>query len=397
MYIQKKAHKKIMLFFILSIFLCSVMYSQVFFDTEAGIALDALPNRSFDGAELHVRGFHGSQIQLGSKALIESEFSFKTQDLLLNQFFNEIPADFTIDKLSFSYQINGLHFNTRLSVFAGTQDIIGSDNFAKKYFGTKSFSSTIFDKEIAIPESGIFGINGFGIEANTVFSPSFGTSFYAYHNEKDSEDTLNLDLRLVGVANAAIVDFTFGTSMPFDTKDEKGNDAFLVVKTVNLHTALSLLIGNNPYANLYLQAGATKIQTDPEEGTDALSLDDLHLLIEPRFTIGNMYSSLSFFFMPQSTVSLIEHIQYPVGASLYMDFGQNLGKTSINYGGSATVSYKEAEALNFDVEEFSVILVPFVSLTSGSGEMKISIPVNVLEYEHPENMFFASISYKTTI
>ncbi len=394
---KEKNFRRVITLLLANILLLTALNAQVFYDAEAGIAVDTVPKISFKGADLNVRAFYGSQIQLGNNVLIEGEFSFITESVLQNIFLQDIPAQFSLDKLSLSYNIAGRNFNTRISGFAGNHDTVGTDDFFMTYFGTQSFNSSLFEQQIAFQQPGIFAIDGFGLEVNTVFTNSIAAAFYAYYNERYTYNQVNFDIRLAGVSDIAIIDFIFGASLPIDTKDSSGNDAILVIKRADLHTAVSLLIGDNPFANLYLQLGSTRIQIDPSTDINPFSLENLHVLIEPRFNIGNVNTSLSLFFIPAETVALIEYIEHSVGGGFHIDFTKNFGRTKANFGAHTTVSYEDGLDLEFNVSALSVMFVPYASFGSGSGELKISAPFKPLEYKTPEKMISATISYKASL
>ncbi len=394
----KKLKKVLVSLALFSIFLFNAS-AQVFFDSEGGVGLDTIPKAGFEGIDLNVRAYYGAQIQLGNNLLIESEFSFFTDSIIDKIFLQDVPANFSLDKLSFSYNIAGLNFNSRVSAFAGTQDVFGTDDFAKKYFGARSFDSILLEKRIGYDQPGIYSIDGFGLELNTVYNTSVATAFYAYYNEGFGKKQLNFDSRIVGIANAVIADFSFGVSLPFDDSNSSG-DALLVIKRADLHSGLTLLIGNNPYANLYLQAGVTRIQINPDVGEKVFSLENLHVLLEPRFAVGNARTSLAFFIMPQSTVDLIDYIEYSSGASYSLDLTSNLGVVKLNYGAHISASYNDINGLIenpvFNIDDLSVVGTPYVTFAVGSGSFNVSAPISVLRFTEPDKMFKIAVSYKAS-
>ncbi len=395
MLFQTTIRKKIFVAIVASLFLFANVHAQVYFDSEGGVAIDALPKAGFAGADMNFKAYYGTQIQLGNDMLFEGEFSFTTANLFQDIFLQEIPGTFNLDKLSLSYQIAGRNFNSRVSIFAGTNDVIGTDDFAQKYLGALPFESSVFEKKIAENQPGILSIDGFGFEANTVFDSSFATSFYGYYNERFNAKQLNFDLRLVGLTEGSVIDFLFGSSLPFDNVDASGNTALLVIQRADLHAALSMLVGNNPYANLFLQVGTSRIQLDPPAGSSLFSFEDLHVFIEPRFSIGNVNMSLAMFYLPQYTVDLIDYIENQVGAGLNLDIETNTGTTKSNIGFHASVSYEDALMLQFDNSKLSVNVAPYIEMNEGNGQLKISVPLKVYNFSTLEEIITASVSYKT--
>ncbi len=389
--------KKYLVILALCVVIIPATFAQVFFDSEGGMALDVIPKVDFKGVELQTRAFYGAQMQLGNDILIESEFSFLTENIFGNIFMQDIPSNFSLDKLSFSYNVAGLDFNSRFTAFAGTHDGIGTDQFAQKYFGARAFDSTLFEQQISLPKASIFSINGFGIEANTVFGSSTATAFYAYYNEKYGFKQLNFDLRFVGIGNAIIADIAFGTSLPFDSTDSNGEDVILIIRRADLHTGLSMLIGNNPHANFLVQAGVTRIQIKPDPGNSIVSYQDIYALIEPRFTIENVNLNFSFFMLPDEVIETIPYIEHTLGTGIYFNAAQNFNGTKGNVGAHLTATYQDLLGdLSFDLSRLSVLVTPHFNLEFANSNLAISTPLNILKYKNPEEMIDISISYKTS-
>ncbi len=399
---NKNNRQKLIAILIASVLFSTAAYAQVFTNSEGGIAVDALPKSEFSGLDFNVRGGFESQIQLGNSVLLETEFSFRTNNLFDNIFIEEVPSTFTLDKLSLSYSISGLDFTTRVTGFTGTYDVVGSDDYIQKYFGTQPFDSVIFEKSIAMQQAGIITIDGYGVEISTLFDSGLSAGLYGYYNDKIDEDSmeevrnLNFDVRFATVTDSVILDFIFGTSLPFENKDSSGDNVVVLIRRADVHAGLNLLLGSSPHANVLLQAGVTRIQTKPPTGEDVFSLKNLHIFLEPRFAVNNVETSLSLFMMPQSTVNLIEHIEYSTGGGLNINVITNLGRVQSHFGAHVTASYDTTDDFAFNLDRFSLLANPYAEFKIGSGELKISAPIKPLNYDQAENMFNLSVAYKTT-
>ncbi len=392
-----KKFKRVMIIIVMLLCISSIQ-AQVFFDSEGGMAVDILPEVDFKGAELSVRSFFGAQMQLGSNFLLEGEFSFLTNNIFGNIFLQDIPAEFSLNKLSFSYNLAGLNYNSRITAFAGSHDGVGTDQFMRKHFGTHSIDSPLFQPQIGLEPASIIPIDGYGLEVSTIFGTSTAAAFYAYYNDKFLFNQLNFDFRFVAVANAIIADVVFGASLPFDKTDSDGSEVIVIIRRADLHAALTMLIGNNPYANLYLQAGVTRIQINPDPGNEIFALEDLHILFEPRFTIGNVNINISAYMMPQETVDLTPYIEHTIGGILYINAGTNFGRTKADFGSHISAGYEDLLSdITFDLARLSLMVTPYFNLSMGGGELEVSAPVRLLEFMTPEKMVSASISYKISL
>ncbi len=394
--LKKNVKKWVVIFGLITLLIPSI-YSQVFFDSEGGMALDTIPKADFKGVELNARAFYGAQMQLGYNILLETEFSFNTENIFGNIFLQEIPAEFNLDKLSFSYNLAGLNYNSRITAFAGTYDGVGTDQFAKKYFGAHSYDSPLFEKQIAYNQASIIPIDGFGLEMNTVFGTSFATAFYAYYNEKFTFKQLNFDLRFVGIGNSIIADFALGASLPFDNTDADGNDVILIVRRADLHTGLSMLIGNNRSMNLFLQAGVTRIQINPDPGNEIFSLEDLYAYLEPRFIIDNVDLHFAGYILPEDIVETIPYIEHTVGGLIYFNAAKNIGRAKSNFGAYISAGYADVFTNTTpDLSRFSTMITPYFDVGIGNGVIECSFPIKVLEFSSPDKMITGTISYTTT-
>ncbi len=385
--------KKTFVILVIFCMLITGLSAQVYFDSEGGIALDVLPQNNFTEIDMNISAFYAAQIQFSNDVLFESAFSFNTLDITNNVFMQDIPTEFSIDKLSLSYYIAGRDFDARVSLFAGDHDTIGSDEFAVKYFGTQSFGSPILEKQVATDEASIIPIDGYGLAISSIYSKTFGTAFYGYYNQRFSQKQLNFDIRFVGVTDAFIGDFAFGTSLPFDSKDSAGNPIILIIRRADLHLGMNMLIGNNPHANLYLQAGIARIQLKPDPGNEVFSLSDLHVFLEPRFAVGNVKFNFAAFMLPLDTIDKVEYIDKPHGASFYLEVLSNTGRIKRSNGVLVSASVDDFFDQNFDISKLSINAVPFVEYTIGEGTFKIALPIKPLEYQDFANMLSLNVSY----
>ncbi len=397
-----KRVKKIFVIVVLLVLPVLMLSANIFFDAEGGMAIDSIPKENFSGVEFNVRGYYGSQIQIGEDFLFESEFSFLTDNIFEDIFLENISSSFSIDKLSLSYNIKGINFNSRISAFAGINDYIGSDAYFRKYFGVIPFDSPLFEKQIAVEKPSFMSVDGYGLEISTIFPASIGTAFYTYYTEKvyadEKQKQLNFDGRFTWVGESFLGDVSFGASLPFEEEDADGEKVIMVIRRADLHTSATLLIGNNPHANLFMQFGVTRLQINPPSGEKVFTLENLHIFIEPRFAVKSTNISISGFMLPQETVNLIPHIEHTIGGGVYFDIAQNIGISKAKFGSHITASIGNvlgSSATNTNTEmDISVIASPFAKFQFGTGELNITLPIKALEYEDFGKMFSSTISYK---
>ena len=205
---------------------------------------------------------------------------------------------------------------------------------------------------------------------------------------------MNTDIRVAGVSNAFVGDFLFGASFPLESTDADGNAVVLIIRRAEFHLGFTALIGDNPYANLYVQAGLARIQAKPDSGNSVLSLADLYAFIEPRFALYKTVFSLSMFTLPEQTYKKTAHIDEATGAAFMIrSTACNLGSTQGIFGGIACACVPNPAVTDFNPDNIVFKLVPFAEFTVKTGALSLCVPVRPLEYNNVSRFISLSASY----
>ena len=383
-------------FIIFSVFAFVPIFSaDIFSDTASGGAIDFLPSAASSNPEVQFRGFYRTQVQIGERFLANTAFSLKTGNIFGDIKLRDIPSLFNIDELSLMYRFKIEKAASQFALFAGEYETGGSDTFTQRYLGTKAFASYLLEKEIGFKTPAIIPVGGAGGSFTVKYAVPAASVLYVYYNEQFGKNRLNTDIRIAGVSNALIADFMFGTSLPFENKDANGNNVILLIRRADFHAEISLLIGGNPFVNLFMQAGVTRIQTNPDPGDSVFSLSDLYAFFEPRFSTRAAVFSLSAFHLPLSVYENIPYIDYPLGAA-FMIKSIPIDLKSIQgvFGCIFVASTVNPLVSAFSMQKLSAQVVPFAEFTAPQGVFKVKVPVKPLAYADWKKMFSITASYK---
>ena len=383
-------------FIIFSVFAFVPIFSaDIFSDTASGGAIDFLPSAVSGNPEVQFRGFYRTQVQIGERFLANTAFSLKTGNVFGDIKLRDIPSLFNIDELSLMYRFKIEKTASQFALFAGEYETGGSDTFTQRYLGTKAFASYLLEKEIGFKTPAIIPVGGAGGSFTVKYAVPAASALYVYYNEQFGKNRLNTDIRIAGVSNALIADFMFGTSLPFENKDANGNNVILLIRRADFHAGISLLIGGNPFVNFFMQAGVTRIQTDPDPGDSVFSLSDLYAFFEPRFSTRAAVFSLSAFHLPLSVYENIPYIDYPLGAA-FMIKSIPIDLKSIQgvFGCIFVASTVNPLVSAFSMQKLSAQVVPFAEFTAPQGVFKVKVPVKPLAYADWKKMFSITASYK---
>ena len=387
------------IFIIFSVSLLLPIFSADFFsDTASGGAVDFLPSAASGTPEVQFRGFYRTQVQIGERFLANTAVSLKTGNLFGDIKLRDISSLFNIDELSLMYRFKIEKTASQFALFAGEYEAAGSDTFTQRYLGTKSFASYLLEKETGFKTPAIVPVGGAGGSFTIKYAVPVANALYLYYNEQFGKNRLNTDIRIAGVSNALIADFMFGTSLPFENKDANGKDVILIIRRADFHAGFSLLLGDNPFVNLFMQAGVTRIQTNPDPGDSIFSISDLYAFFEPRFSTRAVLFSLSAFHLPLSVYENIPYIDYPLGAafmikSIPISFKSAQGV----FGCIFAVSTVNPLVSAFSMQKLSAQVVPFVEFTAPQGVFKVKVPVKPLAYADWKKMFSITASYKVQL
>lgn len=364
-------------------------------NTGAGTA-DIIPGDASKKTEVKFRAFYGTQIQAGKRFLANAGISLRSGNLFDTMEPRDIPSLFNIDELSFMYRFRMEQALSQIAFFMGEYEPLGDDVFARRYLGTRLFNSYFLQKRIGFPVPAIIPAEGIG-GSFTVRYKNIAGALYTNYAEKNGKKHMNIDARIAGVSNALIVDFLFGVTLPFEDRDSNGEKVVAVIRTVDFHTGLTMLVGDNPFVNLYMQAGIARLRAKPAAGEKIFVLDDLYAFLEPRFSIQKVLFSLSLFHLPPHTYQNISYADYPLGASFMIkSVPLNLKSANWVFGGILSVSMPNPAVSPFSIKTMSIQAVPYFECGVGKGVFKAELPVRPLSYDDVGKLISLSISYKVT-
>lgn len=381
----------------------STVYAEVFFTSSGGVAADLFPNDPLSKTEVKVRAFFACQLQFGESLLLNGGFSIRTENILKTSFMQNVTSSFSLDEFSLSYRFNIEDSTGQATLFAGEYESAGPETFMARYFGAHGLQSDLLKNSIGQKQISILPINGLGFALSTRFKKPMAAAFYLYYNEKFTDKHMNIDFRFAGVSEYFIGDFVVGIGLPLDKTDDNGEPVVLIIRRADLHIGATMLIGNNPHANIFTQMGITRIQLNPpynEENPPVkeknLSLEDVYVFVEPRFVIGKLKFSLSLFAIPDAVIDLVPYVDNSIGVGFSISSHSiRMGKNKGVVGGYITASVqtpKEGEDVDF--EALSLKVVPYTEIAIGKGIMNISLEINAMEYANLGDMFVLSTSYK---
>ncbi|MGI5174031.1 hypothetical protein H0R92_10605 [Treponema sp. OMZ 840] len=389
-----KSAKHIACFILFAAIAVSGFSADFFSNTASGGAVDILSASNIQNTEMHFRGFYNTQIQIGERFLANTGISVKTKNMFGTPNLKDIPSLFNVDEISVMYRFRIEKNTAQFSLFGGEYEPGGSDIFARRYMGAAPFNSYLLQKEIGFESPAMVPIKGIGGAVTIKYGIPIAHAFYAYYSQKTSLPCFNMDVRIAGISNALAVDFIFGTSLPIERKDSNGNNVMLIIRRADFHAGLSLLLGDNPFVNVFLQSGVARIQTKPAPTESIVSLSDLYVFFEPRFAVKKVLFSLSMFHLPQAVYENIPYIDYPLGASFMIkSIPLYFKSTQGVFGGIVCASTVNPLTDTFSMQKLSVQFVPFAEFNTAHGSIKIRLPLKPLEYRNLAKAVSLSAAY----
>lgn len=391
-------------FFIIALISCLFLgFAESVFNSYAGASLDiGAKENNEKGIALKLNGVFAGQYTLDNSFSIRGQFSVTTDDIFDNGIFQDTPAWFTINELSATYRFLTETVNHQASIFIGEFESFGSDSFVKKYFGSRNFSSPILLPYLGLDTVGMIKFDGIGFAYSVKFPSPKALGLYFYYDITEEENQISGELEDVKKLNGAlrfsaawdsiILDADFGISLPLKTKTSSGEDVILVIEYAELHTGISLLLGNNPITNLFLQVGINKLDLNPKSITPILSIEDVYLFMEPRFTTKYLKCNVAFFCLPTAVLSELQFINNPIGCNIsftsqpFIMFGKNA-----DFGCNFTVStanLTSAEITNYDFQ-----ITPYINLYAFNGVFNVMTTINTMDFKKP-SFFTLSLGYK---
>ena len=232
---------------------------------------------------------------------------------------------------------------------------------------------------------------------------SFAGYVYKNYENDQGQKQYNFDFRVAAVNRYLTVDFLTGFGAP--SKDNKdGNDVFLLIDEIYLHSGLDLLLGNSGRTSLFLQAGFSSLALSSFKSSIEISDEELYLLLEPRFTLGNSHLHISLFNIPQKQIEKTDFADGNLGLSINL-FTDNLffKNKNLKFGFNLSFSYEErflmdlADFVDFFADSCSINVSPYFSLPVFSGNLTMMFQAKVSEFPsgHLSENINLTLGYKS--
>lgn len=426
-------------------------FSDGAFNSYAGASLSFTPKEKNDekGIALKLNGVFAGQYTLDNAFILRGHFNVHTDDIFANGLFQDTAAFFTIKEVSTSYRFLTENINQQASLFLGEFESFGSDSFVKKYFGTKNLTSTILLPTLGLDTVGMFKFYGLGLAYSIkLASPTaFGLYFYYNKTEEDvlktptsipdtevpeepdsslPDDTLddlvnslpenndsltettkeyvrrlNADLRFSAAWDSLILDADLGISLPLKTQivyedeSKEPKDVILLIEYAELRAGVSMLIGNNPITNLFLQFGILKYDLNPQAEENKLPLENIYLYMEPRFTTEYLKCHVAFFCLPKTATKNLQFINNSIGCNISFAsqpiilFNQNA-----DLGCNFTVSASPEGFADIKADSFDFQISPYMNLYLFGGTFELASVINPTKIKEFEKFISISVGYK---
>lgn len=381
----------------LTLFLLSFLpiYGQKTPSTFSGFSFTMKPEES--SISLSLEGMFATQFTIKDALIFRGDFRVRTEDILSNGLFQDTPSYFTIHELNFGYKFSSASGIQQVSIFMGKNESLGSDSFLKKFFGVRSFSSPILYNPVSLSSAEIYPYSGLGLSYTIKLATPKAFGLYFYYDDKYGFNNLNGDFRFAGTWNNIILDFGVGITLPIEHKDSSGNDVLLLIQQGYVHTGLTLLLGNTQVTNLFFQAGILHFKLIPKIDFTTITLEDIYVLLEPRFTTRYTKCSLSLFLLPENTLSQLPFVLNPLGLNLKIgsyDFYLFNNRTDMGIHLSASMPITDNK---IEYSKTEPQIVPYFNFSLLNGTLFGSCIVTPLQYKDMSKFIKITCGFKTQI
>ena len=396
--------------FLVSIFLITSAAAQIFgvtaFTGYAGGKLNQSANKEADDyeGELKLQAFFAGQFNFSQNIWSHLEFSIDTENLLTDDVFKKTPAQFRIDELSITGKMTLNNNVNYVSAFIGTYDPIGSDILLQRYFGIEGIASKVTDSWLGTGNSILYPQWGMGV-ADVVKSYSWPAlaGLYLYVNSEDADyKVFNADLRAAICFHYFTMDLAAGLGAPLSDSSH-GKDVIVAVDKLYWHTGTTLMLGNSyTAASLFGQVGINNASIKPKGNTMTITPETCYFLVEPRFYNGIAHTHISFYILPEDTISELMIIDNTMGVNLNIfknvSTRKNLFTMGMHLGAGFNDKYVD-DVLKFSdykLSDLNVNLIPYFSTNILAGTLNTSLKIKFREFANgkPAKAFEIDIGYK---
>jgi len=401
--------KQKILILLTSVFLCIspfALYANSFSSSTEGVTLTFTPASTNENNNLILNTFFGIQFQIGRYFFIDGTFSTETDNIVENGVFEDTPSSFTIDNASVAYCFESAFFSGQLTSFVGSFELPGTDTFGKKYLGIQNIISPLLYSQTSLLTAKVYPIDGIGLSLGGRFSKPRAAGVYIYYNNKEDyidddgstvyNDFLNFDTRIANVSDNFFIDFIVGTSFPLET--EIIDDDLYVSTDAEFHAMTTMVIGGNPYTNIFIQGGISRIETNPDDEDSYVSLSDIYVFVEPRFATKKVRFSFSLFCLPEDEVSNLENIDNSTGTAFsLMSMPILIFNKPGELGGVFSASVPNPAIESYSIDNLDIQIAPYMHLLMGLGDFNTALHIYPLRYTDFGTMFMYTIGYKLKI
>ncbi|MCR4714184.1 MAG: hypothetical protein K5751_07350 [Treponemataceae bacterium] len=361
----------------------------------AGVDIDFVPAKS-GTPKLMLNGVFATQYNLNNNLLFRGCFGIKTDDIIENGFFQDTPSYFTINEFSAAYKLPTGLITQQIAIFMGKYESLGSDEFMQKNFSSINYASLLFSKKLSLFSEGIINYSGVGLSYSMRFSTPQALGFYFYYDKKYQYNFLNFDLRFSSAFDTVLFDIGAGIALPLETTDSNDSEVFLLIRRCDIHAGFSLLLGNNPVTNLFIQAGLQRIQIKPMPDTTNISLKDVFLFVEPRFTGNYLRCNVAFFCIPEAQVADLPFIPQPIGCDIHLaspDFMMFRSQTTVGLHAAVACGLSE----EYKIKDFDIQITPYIDYSLLGGSFNLVFMFHPIQYKDMGKFFNFSLSYKAEL
>lgn len=199
--------------------LCTLCVFGASFSGNAGLKgeLKSSADSSTFDPIMTLTGFFEGQFNINNNLFFKTEMSITTDDVIETKLTEKTNASFCFDELSLTYVKPFLGLTQFFSLYKGTFQAIGTNQFLSQQFGISSITSSLTENYLGNKCASPYSVYGLGLSyvAKLNHSPlAFGGYVYKNNENEANENQINIDLRFAG----ALKNMTFDLITGLDRK-----------------------------------------------------------------------------------------------------------------------------------------------------------------------------------
>ncbi len=378
------------------------LFAAPYFNGSAGGGLRLLTQDGDTEGSLLADGYFSGQFDLSPAFFVRAGFSIYTTESLFTQpFFQNKEASFSLDEFSITYKNFLGSVSQYIGFYIGEYDTIGSDLFLQRQFGIDPFNSKLTETICGVNKSQIYDNSGIGGTYYIQIPGNLAFAIYAYYNtsltastssssSSTRQESLNTDLRFAGAWPSVALDMSLGFTMPmeYSITNTSGSeeDVILLIRRADMHMGLTAFFGSTNSSSLLFQTGINQLIIDPStlEDQAAISMDNLFILVEPRFVTKYLCFAFTLYNMPLDDLSDLFYITNPTGVCVNFYSPWVLIKGNrCQFGMIAGVSCTETlDTVILDTSTFAenleLEITPYGITKFGKGTLNYSLSIECL-------------------